>query len=54
LYRNAEIFNILKKSEVYGIYIQKCIINVDKIQERKQGIVDKLVKGLEQLLKLIM
>lgn len=52
LYRNAEIFNILKKSEVYGIYIQKCIINVDKIQERKQGIVDKLVKGLEQLLKL--
>lgn len=51
LYRTAEIFNILKKSEVYGIYIQNCEINVDKIQERKQGIVDKLVKGLEQLLK---
>lgn len=52
LYRTAEIFNILKNSEVYGIYIQKCEINVDKIQERKQGIVDKLVKGLEQLLKI--
>ncbi|MEL7598167.1 MAG: FAD-dependent oxidoreductase, partial [Clostridiaceae bacterium] len=52
LYRNAEILNILKKSEIYGIYIQKCEINVDKIQERKQGIVDKLVNGLEQLLKL--
>lgn len=52
LYRTAEIFNVLRKSEVYGIYIQNCEINVDKIQQRKQGIVDKLVKGLEQLLKI--
>ncbi|MCY6371020.1 dihydrolipoyl dehydrogenase [Clostridium ganghwense] len=51
LYRNAEILNTLKNTEKFGINIHEYKINVDKIMKRKQGIVDKLVSGVELLLK---
>jgi dihydrolipoamide dehydrogenase len=51
LYREAEILNTLKRIDEYGISIDSYKIDVNKIQTRKQGIVDQLVGGIEQLLK---
>lgn len=51
LYRNAEVLNILKNIDEFGINVNNFNVNVDKIQIRKQGIVDQLVGGVEQLLK---
>lgn len=51
LYRNAEILNTLKNVEQFGITVDSYHIDVDKIQKRKQNIVDQLVGGIEQLLK---
>lgn len=51
LYREAEILNTLKRIDEYGISIDSYKVDVEKIQTRKQGIVDQLVGGIEQLLK---
>lgn len=51
LYKEAEILNTLKCIDEYGINIDSYKIDVEKIQTRKQGIVDQLVSGIEQLLK---
>lgn len=51
LYRNAEIINILKNIDEYGISVEGYSIDIAKIQERKQNIVNQLVGGVEQLLK---
>jgi dihydrolipoamide dehydrogenase len=51
LYRNAEILNILKNVDEFGINVDNFNVNVDKIHSRKQGIIDQLVGGVEQLLK---
>lgn len=51
LYRNAEVINTLKKSEEFGININGFTIDVDKIQNRKNSIIDNLAGGIEQLLK---
>jgi len=51
LYRNAEIINILKNIDEYGISVEGYSIDIPKIQERKQNIVNQLVGGVEQLLK---
>jgi dihydrolipoamide dehydrogenase len=51
LYRNAEILNTLKNINEFGIVVDGYSINVDQIQNRKDGIVKKLVGGVEQLLK---
>jgi dihydrolipoamide dehydrogenase len=51
LYRNAEILNTLKSIDEFGINIDGYNINVEKIQSRKQSVIDQLVGGVEQLLK---
>ena len=51
LYRNAEILNTLKDINEFGIKIDSYSINVEKIQSRKDAIVNQLVSGVEQLLK---
>lgn len=51
LYKNAEILNTLKHIDDYGISVDNYKIHVDKLQSRKQGIVDGLVAGVEQLIK---
>lgn len=51
LYRNAELVNNLKASEDFGILVDNFTLEVNKIQERKNGIVHQLVSGVEQLMK---
>jgi dihydrolipoamide dehydrogenase len=51
LYRNAEILNTLKNIDEFGIKIDGYSFSVDEIQSRKEGIVNQLVSGVDQLLK---
>jgi dihydrolipoamide dehydrogenase len=51
LYRNAEILNNLKHMDEFGIKIDGYSFSVDEIQSRKEGIVNQLVSGVDQLLK---
>ncbi|MEG0774968.1 dihydrolipoyl dehydrogenase [Clostridium sp.] len=51
LNRNAEILNTLKNIDEFGINIDGYSINVEKIQQRKQQVIDSLVNGIDQLLK---
>lgn len=51
LYRNAEILNIMKNVDEYGISVENYSVDVDKIHKRKNEIVEQLVGGIEQLLK---
>lgn len=52
LYRNAEVFSSLKDLESFGIgSAGDFTLDISKVQERKQGITDTLVGGIEQLLK---
>ena len=51
LYRNAEILNTLKNIDEFGIKIDGYSFSVEEIQNRKDSIVNQLVSGVEQLLK---
>lgn len=52
LYRNAEVYSSLKDLESFGIGSEgDFTLDISKVQERKQGITDTLVGGIEQLLK---
>jgi len=51
LYRNAEILNTLKHIDEFGINVLDFKVDVKKIHLRKQGVIDQLVGGVEQLLK---
>lgn len=51
LYTNAEILSTLKNIDSYGIQVDSFGIDVEKIQSRKQAVVDQLVGGIEKLIK---
>ena len=51
LYRNAEILKTLKNIENFGIHVDGYSIDIEKIQERKNNVIDKLRNGILQLLK---
>lgn len=51
LYRDAEIINTLKRADEFGIELDGFSLNTKKIQERKNKVVDQLVKGIGQLIK---
>lgn len=51
LYKNAEVLNTMKKSEDFGINIDKYSVSMEKIQQRKNSIAEGLRTGVEQLLK---
>ena len=51
LLRSAEIFQIAKKSEEYGILTSDVSVDFIKVQQRKNQIVSKLHSGVQHLLK---
>lgn len=51
LYKNAQIVQTLKKSEGFGIQVDGFKLDMKKVQERKQEVVNRLCTGVDQLLK---
>lgn len=51
LYRNAELLHTLSHIEDFGIKVDNYSFDVDKIQARKDEVVNTLVGGIEQVLK---
>lgn len=51
LYKNAQIIHTLKKSSDFGIQLDGFKLDMMKVQERKQDVVDRLCTGVGQLLK---
>ena len=51
LYKNAEVINTLCNIDDFGVAISSYSIDMTKIQERKNNIVEKLRSGIDQLLK---
>lgn len=51
LYKNAEVVNTLSHIDDFGVTIANYSISMDKVQHRKNDIVDKLRSGIDQLLK---
>lgn len=51
LLRSAELFAQMKASEQYGIAASDVTLQFDRVQMRKTGIVDKLHKGVQYLMK---
>ena len=52
LYRNAELLNTLMHIEDFGIKTGPVSFDIPKIQSRKKEVVDQLVGGIEQLIKI--
>lgn len=50
LYRNAEILNIIHEIDEFGISIPSYEVDINKIHDRKEKVVETLVIGVEQLL----
>lgn len=51
LLRSAEVFATAKHSEDFGVVTSDVSINFNKVQERKNKIVDQLHKGVQHLMK---
>jgi dihydrolipoamide dehydrogenase len=51
LLRSAEVFAQTKDSEEYGILAKEIQLDFQKVQMRKQQIVDQLYRGVQQLMK---
>lgn len=51
LYRNAEIMNTLKEADHFGIEVSDYKLNINKVHDRKDGIITDLRKGIHQLMK---
>ncbi|MFJ8245413.1 dihydrolipoyl dehydrogenase [Peribacillus asahii] len=51
LLRSAEVYRTVKKSEEYGILKDHVGIDFARVQQRKEGIVNKLYSGVQHLLK---
>ena len=51
LLRSAEVYQLAKKSEEYGVNTGAVSLNFSKIHERKNKVIDTLYKGIQQLMK---
>jgi dihydrolipoamide dehydrogenase len=51
LLRSAEVFSTMKQSEEFGILAKDITLDFQKVQERKNKIVEGLHKGVQQLMK---
>ncbi|KQL49204.1 dihydrolipoamide dehydrogenase [Brevibacillus choshinensis] len=51
LLRSAEVFATLKESDKYGVFAGEVGYDFAKIQERKEGIIEQLHKGIQYLMK---
>ena len=49
LLRSAEVFDTLKQAASFGIETEAASIDFSKIQQRKEGIIEQLHKGVEGL-----
>jgi dihydrolipoamide dehydrogenase len=51
LLRSAEVFATAKHGEEFGVEAKEVALNFNKVQERKQNIVDQLHNGVQHLMK---
>lgn len=51
-YKNAEVWNTLKKADEFGIQLSGCSLDMAKVQARKQDIVQRLHTGIIELMKM--
>ncbi|WP_458121932.1 dihydrolipoyl dehydrogenase [Paenibacillus sp. Z6-24] len=51
LLRSAEVFALMQDSEQYGVAAEQVSLQFDRVQSRKQGIVDQLHKGVQYLMR---
>ncbi len=51
LYKNAEVINSLKNLDEFGVKLSDYNLDMKKVQSRKNEVVNKLVSGIDQLLK---
>ncbi|MFK3958531.1 dihydrolipoyl dehydrogenase [Guptibacillus hwajinpoensis] len=51
LLRSAEVYATAKHGEEFGVMAKEIALDFKKVQERKQGIVDQLHKGVQHLMK---
>ncbi len=51
LVRSAEVFTYASRADDYGIEVQGVKADLSRIMARKRGVVDRLVRGVEQLMK---
>ena len=51
LVRSAEVMLDARRSSDFGIDVANIGVNFQRVMERKRGVVDKLVSGVEQLMK---
>ncbi len=51
LYKNAEVINSLKNMEEFGVHLSDYKFDMTNAQNRKNEVVNKLVTGIDQLLK---
>ncbi|WP_318508474.1 dihydrolipoyl dehydrogenase [Bacillus sp. T3] len=51
LLRSAEVFATMKQSEEYGITANDIRLDFSRVQHRKNSIVERLFKGVQQLMK---
>ncbi|PYZ94371.1 dihydrolipoyl dehydrogenase [Salipaludibacillus keqinensis] len=49
--RSAEVYKTVNQADQFGVGIEKASLNFTKVQERKNGIVDQLYKGVQHLMK---
>ncbi|HHY73108.1 MAG TPA: dihydrolipoyl dehydrogenase [Bacillus bacterium] len=51
LLRSAEVYATAKRSEEFGVFASDVKLDFSKVQERKQKIIDQLLRGIEFLMK---
>ncbi|EKN63148.1 dihydrolipoyl dehydrogenase [Schinkia azotoformans] len=51
LLRSAEVYATAKRGEEFGVILSDVKLDFLKVQERKQKIIDQLVRGIEHLMK---
>lgn len=51
LLRSAEVYDTVRRARDYGIMTENALLDMGKVQERKQQIVSQLHTGVQQLLK---
>ncbi|WNF37849.1 dihydrolipoyl dehydrogenase [Bacillaceae bacterium IKA-2] len=51
LLRSAEVYSTMKQAEKFGVSANNITLQFDKVQQRKEQIVDQLYKGVQHLLK---
>lgn len=51
LLRSAEVYATAKRGEEFGVILSDVKLDFPKVQDRKQKIIDQLVRGIEHLMK---